>query len=300
MQRLPVSVSLKRASLLAALVSTVTFAACSEPQDNTPPVGSIAVTLSRTRVALGSPLEVTYKFTLAENAPPLGDRKVFVHFLDADDELMWTDDHEPVPPTTQWKAGQTVEYTRTMFVPNYPYVGLTKVIAGLYAIDKNERVKLSGEDRGDRSYPVAQLELLPQTENVFVIFKDGWHATEVANSDRAVEWQWTKKEATIAFRNPRKDSILYLKVDNPGLKAGTQQELGIWNATDLLGTISVNKEDSQVQRFPLPAARLGTADMVELRLVPDHTFVPALEPGANSGDQRELGVRVFNLFVQPS
>lgn len=299
MQRLPVP--LKRASLLTvALVSVVAIAACSEPQDNTPPAGSIAVTLSRSRVALGSPVEVTYQFTVAPTAPALGDRKVFVHFLDADDELMWTDDHEPVPPTTQWKPGQTVEYTRTMFVPNYPYVGLTKVIAGLYAVEKNERVKLAGEDRGDRSYPVAQLELLPQTENVFVIFKDGWHATEVANNDRGVEWQWTKKEATIAFRNPRRDSVLYLKVDNPGLKTGATQELGIWNATDLLGTLPVEKEDSEVLRFALPAARLGTADMVELRLVPDHTFVPALEAGANNGDQRELGVRVFNLFVQPS
>jgi hypothetical protein len=295
MQRLPVS--LKRARLVAALVSVIAIAGCSESQDTTAPVGSIAVTLSRTRVALGSPVEVTYKITLAPNAPTLGDRKVFAHFLDADDELMWTDDHDPVPPSTQWKAGQTVEYTRTMFVPNYPYVGPAKVIAGLYSVDGNERVKLSGEDRGDRSYPVATLELLPQTENVFVIFKDGWHATEIANNDRGVEWQWTKKEATIAFRNPRKDATLYLKVDNPG--ARVPQQIGIWNATDLLGTLPVSASDAPVQHLPLPAARLGSADMVELRLVPDRTFVPAQEPGANSGDQRELGVRVFNLFVQP-
>jgi hypothetical protein len=298
MQRL--SVSLKRASLVAALVSLTAMAACSEPKDTTPPVASVTVSLSRTRVALGSPIEVTYKFTVAPDAPAFGDRKVFVHFLDADDELMWTDDHDPVPPTTQWKPGQTIEYTRTMFVPNYPYVGAAKVIAGLYAIAGNERVKLSGADRGDRSYPVAELELLPQTENVFVIFKDGWHATEIANNDRGVEWQWTKKEATVAFRNPRKDSVLYLKADNPGNKTGVPQELAIWNATDLLGTVTVNPNDSPVLRFPLPAARLGTADMVELRLVPDRTFVPAQEPNANNGDSRELGVRVFNLFVQPS
>lgn len=298
MQRLPLP--MKPAALIAALVSALTIVGCSEPQDTTPPVGSIAVSLSRPRIALGSPVEVTYKFTVAPDAPAMGDRKVFVHFLDADDELMWTDDHEPVPPTTQWKPGQTVEYTRTMFVPNYPYVGSAKVIAGLYSVDRNERVKLAGEDRGDRSYPVAQIELLPQTENVFVIFKDGWHATEVANNDRAVEWQWTKKEATIAFRNPRRDAVLYLKADNPALKNAPSQELAIWNATDLLGTVQVTPNDAAVQRFALPAARLGTADMVELRLVPDRTFVPAQESTANSGDTRELGVRVFNLFVQPS
>ena len=29
------------------------------------------------------------------------------------------------------------------------------------------------------------------------------------------EWQWTKKEATIAFRNPKRDVVLVLQVDNP-------------------------------------------------------------------------------------
>ena len=46
-----------------------------------------------------------------------------LHVVDADDELMWTDDHDPPTPTTQWKPGQTIEYTRTVFVPIYPYVG---------------------------------------------------------------------------------------------------------------------------------------------------------------------------------
>lgn len=66
-----------------------------------------------------------------------------------------------------------------MFVPSYPYVGAAKVVAGLYAPGNNERLKLSNEDRGDRSYQVVDFELLPQTENIFVIFKDGWHPAEV-------------------------------------------------------------------------------------------------------------------------
>ena len=45
---------------------------------------------------------------------------MFVHFLDADRELMWTDDHEPPTPVRQWKPGATIEYTRTMFIPKFP------------------------------------------------------------------------------------------------------------------------------------------------------------------------------------
>ena len=71
----------------------------------------MTVQLSRPRVALGSPVEVTYRFTVASDAGPLGNRKVFVHFVDADGEQMWTDDHDPPTPTSAWKPGQTVEYT---------------------------------------------------------------------------------------------------------------------------------------------------------------------------------------------
>jgi hypothetical protein len=39
--------------------------------------------------------------------------------------------------------------------------------------------------------------------------------------------------------------------------------------------------------------------MVELLLAANRTFVPALVPGAKSGDTRELGVRVFHAFIQP-
>ena len=68
------------------LVSMAVFAAgCSKAEDTTPPVASMQVSLSRAKVALGSPIEVTYKFTVATNAPILGQRRVFVHFLDADE-----------------------------------------------------------------------------------------------------------------------------------------------------------------------------------------------------------------------
>jgi hypothetical protein len=40
--------------------------------------------------------------------------------------------------------------------------------------------------------------------------------------------------------------------------------------------------------------------MAEVQLEVDKTFVPALIPAANSKDPRELGVRVFHVFVQPN
>jgi hypothetical protein len=171
------------------------------------------------------------------------------------------------------------------------------VLAGLYDVSTNERLKLSLADRGDRSYQVAEFELLPQTENVFLIFKDGWHPAEVAAANPSIEWQWTKKEATLAFRNPKRDSTLFLQVDNPSRAAATEVNIRIGD--QIITTVPVAPDVAPVRKIPLTAAQLGSGDMVEVRLVADRTFVPALEPGVKSNDTRELGVRVFHAFVQP-
>ncbi len=277
----------------------VALAGCGEAEDTAPPVGTIQVSLSRPKVALGSPVEVTYKFTVAPDAPTLGQRRVFAHFLDADEELMWTDDHDPPTPTTEWKPGQTIEYTRSMFIPSYPYVGAAKVVAGVYSPANNERLKLSNEDRGDRSYKVVDFELLPQTENIFVIFKDGWHPAEVvAEGAGRTEWQWTKKEATIAFRNPKRDVVLVLQLDNPASGPGAAEQVTVHIGDQVITTIPLSSAPAQVLKYPVTAAQLGTSDMVEIKFTADKTFVPALEASMKSGDPRELGARFFHVFVQ--
>ena len=286
------------ACVLAAMA--VALAGCSKAEDTTPAVAAIQVSLSRPKVALGSPVEVTYKFTVAQNAPSLGPRRVFAHFLDADEELMWTDDHDPPTPTADWKPGQTVEYTRTMFIPSYPYVGAAKVAAGMYTPGSNElRLKFSNEDRGDRSYKVVDFELLPQTENIFVIFKDGWHPAEVVTEGSGrTEWQWTKKDATIAFRNPKRDVTLVLQADNPASGPNAAQHVTVLIGDQAIATAPLSATSTPVLKFPITAAQLGTGDMVEMKFTADKTFVPALETSMKSGDPRELGARFFHVFIQ--
>lgn len=297
MQRSDMFRGAKAAAALTALAACL--AGCGPAEDTTPASGTLAVSLSRPKVALGSPIEITYRFTVAADAPNLGTRRVFVHFLDADEELMWTDDHDPPTPSSDWAPGQTVEYTRTMFVPSYPYVGAAKIVAGMYSADTNERLKLTNEDRGDRSYKVVDFELLPQTENIFVIFKDGWHPAEVVaeGADRT-EWQWTKREATIAFRNPKRDVTMFLQVDNPAAGPSAATQLTLQRGEELLATIPLTAVDAPMRKIAITAAQLGDDDMVELRFLADKTFVPALDPSSKSADPRELGVRVFHAFIQ--
>jgi hypothetical protein len=275
-------------------------AACSRAEEAQPPVATPSVRLSVPKASLGSPLELTYRFEVASGAPAIDqDYRVFVHFLDNDGEMMWADDHQPAVPTSQWKPGQTVEYTRTMFVPVYPYIGEAAIHLGLYAPADGRRLALAGEDAGQRAYKVGTLQLLPQSENVFLIYRDGWHPTEVARDNSAVEWQWTRKVATIAFKNPKRDSIFYLHADNPGSAFPDGQTVQIFLNGQLVDTVVVKPHQEQITRTKLTAAQFGTADMAELRLEVDKTYVPANVPAANSRDTRELGIRVFHAFVEP-
>jgi hypothetical protein len=275
-------------------------AACSRAEEAQPAVATPSVRLSAPKASLGSPLEITYRFEVASGAPAFDrDYMVFVHFLDNDGEMMWADDHQPAVPTSRWKPGQTVEYTRTMFVPVYPYIGEAAIHLGLYAPADGRRLTLAGEDAGQRAYKVGTLQLLPQSENVFLIYRDGWHPTEVARDNSAVEWQWTRKVATIAFKNPKRDSIFYLHADNPGSAFPDGQTVQIFLNGQLVDTIAVKPHQEQITRTKLTATQFGTADMAELRLEVDKTYVPANVPAANSRDTRELGIRVFHAFVEP-
>ena len=78
---------------------------------------------------------------------------------------------------------------------------------------RGERPALKGEDKGFREYKVATLELLPQTENIFPVYKEGWHNPETHPENPSVERVWTKKEALMSFKNPKQDVIVYLEGD---------------------------------------------------------------------------------------
>ena len=183
-------------------------------------------------------------------------------------------------PTSAWKPGQTVEYTRTVFVPNYPYIGEATIRLGLYDRTTSNRLTLNAPQSSRKEYVVAKFQLQPQSENIFLIYKDGWHPAEVATDNAASEWQWTKKTATISFKNPKKDAMFYLEFDaRTDLFTPPQQvtiRIGLRRSRPLRRTVG-----SGTYTFPITAAQLGTGDMTELVIDVDRTFTPG------NGDIRE-------------
>ena len=290
---------MRRLFACALLVAPLGIAACSG-SDEAAPVATPSFSASKTRLPLDSPVDLTYTFDVAPGAQINGDYRVFVHFLDSEGHQMWTDDHDPAIPTSQWKPGQKVQYTRTIFIPIFPYQGPATVTLGLYnGPGLNDRLPLNGDGKG-REYKVGTLELLPQSENVYLAFREGWHSREMAPDDPAREWQWMKKTGTVAFRNPKQNVLFYLESDGrPDLFGSAPQVVTLYVNGVQAHQFRVDQKDPVLRRLPITAAQLGNTDSVEIKLEVDKPFVPAQIPGAG-GDQRELGIRVYHAFVEPT
>lgn len=265
----------------------------------------ISLSLSKPSVALGSALDLTYKFQVAADAkPPSGDYRVFVHLNREDGTTIWNDDHE-LPEafrTSHWQPNQVFEYTRTRFVPTFSYVGPATIEMGLYRDE--ERLPLAGPDQADResparSYKVATVELLPRSENIQIVRLSGWHGPEFAPEDPTIDWQWTQRVARFSLKNPKRDLTLFLEFDTRADLFGAQpQQVSVFCGDARLVTFPATSKDPTLQRIPVTAAQLGTGEMAECRIEVDRTFVPARMPNMGT-DVRELGIRVYHAAIEP-
>jgi len=292
------SLSRFSAAGLAALVILSSVMACGGKEAPPTPMATPSLTLSHDKAPLGSPIDITYKFVVANDAKFTEDYRVLVHVVDADEELMFAFDHDPPKPTSQWKPGETIEYTKTVFIPIYPYVGEAAIQVGLHSTKDQKRLALAGEDVGQNAYRVARMQLQPQTENVFTVYKEGWHPAEVADQNSMIEWQWTKKDATLSFKNPKKDALFYFELDNPGSAFNEPQTVKVSLGGQVVDEFTLQPKQPELRKIPLKAAQLGSDDLVELVISVDKTYVPATLIAGNK-DPRELGVRVFHAYVDP-
>ena len=280
-----------------ALACVLFSVACGSPStDTAAPRASIAVSPAQASAEAGAPIDLDYRLSKVTDAAPLtGNIWVFVHMLDEGGTLLWTDDH-PAPAPGSW-ATEAVSYRRTMFVPRIPSTGRVRVEAGLFSKDDGARVPLAGVDRGGHSYDVAAFEMKPASNAVFVSFGDGWHGAERDAGEAGREWRWSKGDARLSFRNPRRDAAVWLELDQPVTAVGAQTvELRV--ESTLRASVKVVPGARRIERVALPVAQLGTGPMVDLDLHVQPTFVPASTAGVANQDTRELGVRVFSVYVQ--
>ncbi len=256
-----------------------------------------SIEVNKSRAPIGSPVEITYRFEIASDFTPMDkDFKVFVHFLDSHMELLFTDDHDLPQPVSSWTAGSTIEYTRTVFIPLYPYLGTASVVMGLYIPETNERLGLTGDEIG-AGLQVGQLTLLDQKENIFLVYKEGWHQLESSPENPSIEWQWTKGEAVCSFKNPKVNSVLYLDADTNVNAFDEPLSVSLMVGDNEIVQFPVESRDRFLKKIPIPASALGAEDWIDLRIINNQSFTPS-DKGLGA-DTRLLGLRVYHLYIAP-
>ncbi len=286
-------------AFVAALtaVSVLGGFACANSTAPSPPVATIAVSVARPAVDAGAPLDLHYTFSRMAGTPaPPADTWVFVHLLDGGGTLLWTDDHQPPAPASQW-GSTPVDYTRTMFVPRLGYSGRVRVEAGLFSRRNGTRLPLDGSESGERAYTVASFEVAPPSNEVFVVYGDGWYGAERSEGDTLRAWRWSSVAARLSFRDPGGDAVLTLELDQPVAEAGPQA-VDVRIGPTSLGTLHVaGGAARRVYRLPLSSGTGADGSTVDVDFSIRPTFIPSARPALASTDSRELGVRLFNVHV---
>ena len=174
-----------------------------------------------------------------------------MHVVDADDELMWTDDHNPPTPTTQWKPGQTVEYTRTVFVPVYPYVGEATLQMGLYSTTTQTAPDARGEDAGQRAYKVAQdSAAAADARTCSRCSRTAGIRPRSPSTTRRSSGSGRRSRRRSRSRIPKKDCTFYLDVDQPGGIFNENQHVTVTSTGRGRRQFDVTPKNQQLRQDP--------------------------------------------------
>ena len=286
----------RSSALLVLLPSVLAGCVASAPAGEAPAVVTPSVTLGRAQAIEGRALDVAFRFDVAPDAPALTeDYTVFVHVRDVDYAMIGTDEHAPPEPTSRWRAGSTVEYTHTMFVPETGYVGPVTLEVGLYLPGTDARLPVGGEVMYDmRVTRVAALEILPEPDPVE--FLEGWHERE--SPPAAASWRWSMKAGVLGVTNPRTDAVLTLVVDQPHKDFPVDQHVDVMIGPQAVDGFELPVGHTMTRVIPLTVEQLGQDDEVHLLVLVDKTFVLADDPAFESHDTRQLGLRLFYAYLE--
>ncbi len=292
---------LERRSVLPLLLSLLAFAGgcgCRAARPEPPPKDVIPIArITPDRVPAGDPVSVRYQWkTGPAFGPPAGPYRAFVHFVDREGSLLFTDDHRPSPPVEEWQPDRTYAYTRIVLTREFPYAGEVTVLMGLYAASgAGERLSLRGDPAGGRRYRTARFTLAPRDRGLALRW-EGLYEPEASAQAPLFLARFMKRTASCRFDNPGEDAALFLSADvaTAGFREPprlTVEGRARWSAELPL----VLTDDAQLLRVRIPRAALGRRPESVLSFTMSDSYVPKRLGG--SDDPRELSLRILGARI---
>jgi hypothetical protein len=260
----------------------------------------LAIRLSPDTVTDSLFLKMDYEFKIAADFKKLGgDYSIFVHFWRVNSkEMLLQDDHAPLKPTSTWTAGDTVRYSRTVFIPQFlnefdvDFEGYEelKLSVGLYNPKTQEKPIVLFEKK---------INIQPASINApEIVYDEGWNEIETdvnANDPFAKSWRWTTAKSVCIIENPKKECTLIIK---GGVnKAALPDQKLTFKINDTVLDDFIPDGLTFSREYTVTPQMMGTGDEFSLKIEADKVFVPAkLFP--NSKDNRELGAQIFFIYFR--
>jgi len=289
----------RREPLAAAallLAATFTLGACAGSGDM--PRVDVRPTLELPEsVPLGEPLDMRFSWsTGSEFSAPALDYKIFVHLIDPQGNILMQDDHFPPEPTSQWTAGQTLDYERWLYVSELE-VEYVDIVVGLY--EREDRAQIQGSAGWSESVTIHRLGIRADDMTGIPVYMSGWHPREETPDEDPGAWKWTEDVAKAVFTNPMKSAVLHLSGHSPVDEVGGPQTVVVKIGDQEVARLEITDADTFTERVEIPVAAMGEGEWVELTLEASPVLVPEeLDP--ESGDNRRLGLQVFMLYMSSS
>jgi len=245
-------------------------------------------------------VKMNYEYAVSDKFAGLtDDQVVFVHFWRVKSkEMLLGDDHIPEKKWSTWKPGDTVKYSRVIFIPKF---------LDEFDIDFEgyEEIKLTvgvyNPKTPDNKIILWQkvIEIHAASLNApEVVYDEGWWQVETdLNIKEPLEktWRWTTKKAVCMIENPRKECLLI--IDGRVDKTQFVDQKVIFKINEKVLDEFIPEIDGFSKRYTVSPAMMGGRDEFTLSIETDKTFTPVtISP--ETKDNRELGIRIFRIYFR--
>jgi len=245
-------------------------------------------------------VKMNYEYAVSDKFAGLADdHVVFVHFWRVKSkEMLLGDDHTPDKKWSSLKPGDTVKYSRVIFIPKFldefdiDFEGYEEI---------NLTVGIYNPKTPDDKIILWQkvIEIHAASLNApEVVYDEGWWQVETdLNIKEPLEktWRWTTKKAVCMIENPRKECLLI--IDGRVDKSQFADQKVIFKINDKILDEFIPGTDGFSKRYTVSPAMMGGRDEFTLSIETDKTFSPgAILP--ETKDNRELGIRIFRIYFR--
>lgn len=300
--------------LARATLCLVVCAACGPGGEGAPAVAvrhvdlDVEVTLPADPVGRLAPLPLELRWIPGPAFQALRGLRATVRFVDSGGRVRFRADHQL--PAEGLQAGEPTEYLYLPFVPSHTPTGTYDVRIGLERPgEERARFSLSrsgvgGPGDAPRDQPsleethgisVGSIEIAPAAREQLPIYEHGWHRLEVDVGGEWSTWRWSMRNSTWIFIGAASRGTLCIWAQAPDASPADPQVLTVSLESQPLAQRSIDEPHDFVWTVPLESASLGRG---ALRFGLEITSPE--RPNVTAGDRRELGLRVFNLYLVPA